>query len=377
MNSTIHNTHTHMSTQPKRVLAFPSISFAFLALFLFSFGSAHGFTGILNGDFEGTYSNWIRVSGTSIGYNTGNYVAVGNYSLWIAPSGSSAAKIYQNVDANPGHIYTLDFWAGTHNPSFTQKVTMEFYDQSNKSLGSTFVEVNHNVHSNDQLAAYQLVATAPENTDYVRVEGYANGDYLKLDGVVMSEAAPATFPIEWLDFSVEAAGEDVEIAWATASELNASHFEVQRSIDGISYERLEDITAVGTSQDVNEYGFTDRFVTSLSTNTLYYRLRQIDLDGSFEYSNVIEFDLDGVSQFNIKTYPNPVVDKITIELEWSAQAQEMLVANMQGKVLYKKILNKDIGSASYHLDVENWPSGIYHVSLIGTKEITTHKVVKY
>lgn len=364
-----------MSTQPSRALALPS--FAFLALFLFSFGSAQGFTGILNGDFEGTYSNWTKKSGTSIGYNTGNYVAVGTYSVWIAPSGSSPAKIHQKVDANPGHIYTLDFWAGTHNPSFTQKVTMEFYDQSDKSLGSTFVEVNHNVHSNDQLASYQLIATAPENTDYVKVEGFANGDYLKLDGVVMSEAAPASFPIEWLDFSVEASGEDVEIVWATASELNASHFEVQRSIDGITYERLEDITAAGTSQDVNEYGFTDRFVTSLSTSTLYYRLRQIDLDGSYDYSNVIEFDLDGVSQFNIKTYPNPVVDKITIELEWSAQAQEMLVANMQGKVLYKRILTQELGSASYRLDMENWPAGIYHVSLIGTKEITTHKVVKY
>lgn len=358
----------------------------FSACFLFLYlnpSTLSAFNGLNNPSFEqGSSSSapagWSFGPGTSIGYNIGNYVASGNRSFWIARSRNSPylAAIYQNVTAKSAHTYELDFYAGTHNPSFSQIVALEFYNPTGTLLRRESVEINHNVHPTNLLAAYSLSAVAPENTSFLRVIGTTNGDYLKLDAMELSETPPTSFPVEWIDFQATAHGADAKLSWATASELNASHFEVERSIDGVVYEQLGQVAAVGASQSIQTYAYTDRNVTNLAVSTLFYRLRQLDLDGSFSYSNVIELNQEENFQFDVNAYPVPAHNELTLDLAWAQAAQKVQITNLYGQLLFSKDINQAFGTESIRLEVASWPTGTYIVSLIGADRITTKKILK-
>lgn len=99
--------------------------------------------------------------------------------------------------------------------------------------------------------------------------------------------SPATLPVEWLHFSVEAGPRDATLHWATAAEVNHRHFEVQRSIDGRSWEGVAMVRGQGSPAQGHSYQYRDRGAAGLG-NKLFYRLRQVDYDGGFSHSEVRE-----------------------------------------------------------------------------------------
>ena len=118
-----------------------------------------------------------------------------------------------------------------------------------------------------------------------------------------------SLPVEWLDFSVENdKNENVLLSWATATEVNNDAFEIEYSYDGISFEYLSTISGAGTSFRVNNYSF---IYTITSNRSLYFRIKQIDYDGNFSYSDIKHIRPNKeLTQFNI--YPNPVSQLLTI-----------------------------------------------------------------
>lgn len=92
-------------------------------------------------------------------------------------------------------------------------------------------------------------------------------------------------PVELVNFTAEKRGAAVALAWATASERNSDRFEVERSRDGRTFERIGQVAAAGSSTSPHRYDFLDTKYPS-ETDLLYYRLRQVDLDGTTAYSPV-------------------------------------------------------------------------------------------
>lgn len=100
---------------------------------------------------------------------------------------------------------------------------------------------------------------------------------------------PASLPVEWLHFSARPDGSLVRLAWATAQELNSDRFEVERSADGQSWDAIGSVAAAGMSDAPSDYQFNDQ---SAPAGRTYYRLRQVDLDGAHDYSNVVEVSIE-------------------------------------------------------------------------------------
>ena len=134
-------------------------------------------------------------------------------------------------------------------------------------------------------------------------------------------------PVTLVSFSGKALEKTIALKWATTEEVNASHFEIQRSRDAKNFQSIGRVDAKGDSKVLVDYTFTDQ--TPLPA-TSYYRLKQIDRaadrnDGSHAFSKTISIQFD--AQIAINIYPNPVTDVLRIESSTELQSLEVYNAN--------------------------------------------------
>ncbi|MCC2544888.1 IPT/TIG domain-containing protein [Hymenobacter sp. BT175] len=118
-------------------------------------------------------------------------------------------------------------------------------------------------------------------------------------------------PVKLVSFTAEQRGPAVELAWRTASENNSDRFEVERSADGRTFERLGTVAAQGNSSRASDYAFLDgRYPDAISL--LYYRLRQVDRDGTFSYSPVRPVRVSARPTAGLLLFPNPTTGAATL-----------------------------------------------------------------
>lgn len=186
-------------------------------------------------------------------------------------------------------------------------------------------------------------------------------------------------PIELLSFQATPVDhKKVLLEWATASEKNNDHFEVERSTDGVNFEYLKPIKAYGngTSTTKQTYSTPD---TDPYTGISYYRLKQVDQDGKYTYSNVVSVNLtenEGTFTF----YPNPLKFNETLNVSLNvSKGEEVLVVlyGPDGKEVYSKvILTQQEGENVYAIDLEGkLSSGIYLVTATSKQAIYKRKLI--
>ncbi|WAC13810.1 sialate O-acetylesterase [Dyadobacter pollutisoli] len=171
-----------------------------------------------------------------------------------------------------------------------------------------------------------------------------------------------TLPVTWQYFNAHSTenGRSM-LQWATASEYNASHFEVERSTNAVNYAPVKTVQAVGDSKAINEYTYLDEF---LVPGTYYYRLKEVDRDGKFDYSRIVSVKL--TADVTAKAYPNPVTNKLTLESAGALRLVEVISA--AGKKLYSTNTDQKL----FELNMQPYPSGLYTVTAGGK----TYKIVK-
>ncbi|MBS1619553.1 MAG: T9SS type A sorting domain-containing protein, partial [Bacteroidetes bacterium] len=156
----------------------------------------------------------------------------------------------------------------------------------------------------------------------------------------------------------------IALEWATASEINNSGFQVERSTDGIAFEPIAWVDGSGNSNSMIKYGTDDRQV---ATGIIYYyRLKQVDYDGKYEYSNIVSASLaggnNGISIHNI--YPNPAAAQVTVDI---VAAEETPVAISFTDVLGREVLGTQwqlhAGYNDRRFDIAALADGVYHVTV--------------
>jgi hypothetical protein len=171
-----------------------------------------------------------------------------------------------------------------------------------------------------------------------------------------------TLPVTWQYFNAKTTAENRSLLeWATTSETNALRYEVERSIDAKSFEKLISVPAAGDSKNLNQYSYQDE---SLPSGIYYYRLRQVDNNENFDYSRIVQVKIAGSEL--VKLYPNPVADKLTIDSEIVLNSVE--INNLSGERLY----SSEPGNKHLEVDMNKIPSGLYTVTVNGT----SYKIVK-
>lgn len=118
-------------------------------------------------------------------------------------------------------------------------------------------------------------------------------------------------PVMLINLNAQLKNKQALLTWVTSTEINNNHFEVERSFDGITFIKVGEVAGSGNSYSLRQYRFVDELT---NTKTTYYRLKQVDFNGAFTYSNIVNVNsekLNVASQINI--YPNPASNSISID----------------------------------------------------------------
>lgn len=168
-------------------------------------------------------------------------------------------------------------------------------------------------------------------------------------------------PVELTGFSASVVDGSVMLEWTTATETNNSGFAVEKSTDNQNFTQIAFVDGRGTTTEITNYTYVD---SDLSTN-IYYRLKQIDFDGTFTYSNTVEVNaLPTVFELE-QNFPNPFnpTTNITFSLP-EAQNVSLKIFNMLGQevvTLVNEFRNAGVYEVSF--DAANLPSGTYFYSI--------------
>lgn len=181
-----------------------------------------------------------------------------------------------------------------------------------------------------------------------------------------------TLPVELIFFNAELASRnDVKLVWMTAVEINNDGFEVEHSRDGINWSELSFIQGAGTIESFQNYEYLHH---DAPVGDNYYRLKQIDFNGVFEYSNVEVVQVSKVYTIQrVKIYPNPTVDTISIELSEASVSGDIVVFDAQGKIVLNKAV--DFNSDKEELSLGHLPTGTYLVGLQVDGQLQTSSVI--
>jgi len=174
--------------------------------------------------------------------------------------------------------------------------------------------------------------------------------------VMTRDASIVALPVSGLTFTGFSKGEMVQLNWNTETEMNSSHFEVERSADGRNYSIIGKVKAAGNSVSKNNYNYADR-------NTLnglaYYRLKQVDMNGQFTYSKILPVMVIAFSR--AVAGPNPAETEITIHIpaDWSG-VYEYRIHDTSGRLLKQ---SGELQTGGFPVNLGQLPSGSYLLSI--------------
>jgi hypothetical protein len=166
-------------------------------------------------------------------------------------------------------------------------------------------------------------------------------------------------PIELLSFTAVSRGEVVLTEWVTASERDNDHFEVERSADGSLFEPVGTLPGAGDSQSELHYALTDEVPLS---GMSYYRLKQVDHDGAFTYSDVVPVFRNSAVSAAVRVFPNPTIGAATLVVQDASEgAMTVLVTNAQGQAVSLITQVIAAGDVAVPIDLDGLPAGMYAV----------------
>lgn len=238
-------------------------------------------------------------------------------------------------------------------------------------VGGSFGNLNlqHSLPSNDQGCQYF--------TNYVNScsSGYSSGALYKI-------RYQDAFPVELTTFDAELKSKnEILLTWQTFTEQNSSHYQIERSTSGVenTFDGIGQVDAAGNSLEPINYRFIDD--SEKIAKYLYYRLKMIDLDGSFEYSEIRvvhnRLDKEAETVYGSFLYPNPAINSTTIMFNLpNPDKISIKIYNMQGLVVAQY---QEIATQSNHfipLNISELGAGMYLVECIAGKSRWTEKLIK-
>jgi Secretion system C-terminal sorting domain len=212
---------------------------------------------------------------------------------------------------------------------------------------------------------FRLVCTA--TTTVNPTSTFGTGGTGRIDNFTVT--FQSALPIELTSFNAKSNNSKTNLYWQTASEKNNSHFAIERSTDGDVFSKIGDVKGNGNSTVIQNYQFTDVTPTK---GINYYRLRQVDFDGTESISKTVSVNLDGKNQNKVKVYPTLVKDAVSVELSDESKA-EISVRDLTGRVI---LTQNTEGVANQTLNLGTLSSGLYILSVRSNEALETVKIYK-
>jgi hypothetical protein len=173
------------------------------------------------------------------------------------------------------------------------------------------------------------------------------------------------FAVRWIAADAKAIGRQIDLSWTIGNEINIKNYTIEQSADGISFIEIASVNASPLAAAEKEYEYPDQ----LPLNGInYYRIRQTDLAGNFNYSKTMQVTVTGVADFML--WPNPAVTTVMIQ---NRQAMFRLQCyNSNGQLVF------DVKPYTkfYSIPVRQWAAGVYQVKIVSAAGITQSRFVK-
>lgn len=192
---------------------------------------------------------------------------------------------------------------------------------------------------------------------------------------------PDPLPIELISFTAETNDDGILVNWSTATEINNDYFTIERSSDGEYFEELEYIQGAGNSNFTRSYTYMN---INPYEGISYYRLKQTDFDGKYEYFNMVAVEYKANNSFSmsaVNLYPNPVNRTsnpfVTIENLMPEKNTSIIIRNMQGIEVYQlNTITNLQGIVRIPIALDNRLSeGIYMIIIVQENEMKTEQLV--
>jgi hypothetical protein len=191
-------------------------------------------------------------------------------------------------------------------------------------------------------------------------------------GIYVGTSNP--LPVELISFTAHLNGNRVDVDWQTASEINNDFFIVERATDQLLATEIGMVDGHGTTTQLNVYSLVD---ASPNAGMNYYRLRQVDFNGSIHYSDWVAVEFLPSANY-VSVFPNPSEGTFNIQLSgYKYEVVVVRVMDISGRLVEEKQVQVSSQEQVLALDVTAQPGGIYFISITSGLVKSVHRVVKY
>ncbi len=302
------------------------------------------------------------------------------------PSGNTSRFRAEYFEADPG----VSFDPTSRDGSLTRVSEVEYW-QLDRTFGSSSVRVTLAWDTASAVTNLADLAVARWDSGLMRWIDHGNGGTTgdTASGTIQTNGTVTTFspftlastsnldnplPIELLSFEARPNGQQVDLTWITATEINNDFFTIERSSNGLDFEPIEMIDGAGNSNKVLHYNTVD--LQPLS-GTSYYRLKQTDFNGTYAYSDIVLVRFDDENAANEwYVYPNPGDgSELYVRLEGQQVMQHLEVRDLTGRIWHQQVLQGQSGVQNQLILDQTLPSGIYLITLISDTAQETKRVI--
>lgn len=261
-----------------------------------------------------------------------------------------------------------EYWDLAPKGTATGKVTITYDDYKNPSIT---VSENPNVFSVAHLTGGNWLNEG-HNVTGTLAAGFVTSEVISSWSPFTLGAIPeAGLPVTLISFNAKAVEGNAFVEWQTTSEENASHFEVERSLDARRFEKIGTVAAAGNSNALQRYNFTDRSFGS-QLQTVYYRLRSVDLDGTVSLSRAVSLQPRGAGLYT-GVYPNPARKASTVTVSSGIPAGEVSLWDMLGREV--PVRKSSLSDGTVQVSLNGVASGMYLLKLATSQGVVNHKLV--
>jgi photosystem II stability/assembly factor-like uncharacterized protein len=280
--------------------------------------------------------------------------------VWMAGSGYNNASVYKSTDG--GQTFTA--MANGLPNTLVHEITAN----PDETLLFAAAESGAYVYVTAEDTWYDMMGTAAPQQKYYSVE-YVNSNDLVRYGTYgrgiwdFAIAAQPVLPVEWLSFEAKVVdNQRIVLNWTTASEFENDYFSIERSADGKDFEIIGEVASLGAAVKEQGYEFTDDFPL-LGDN--YYRLKQVDRNGDFEYSEIALGVIKG-DQPIATIFPNPVTSGENLQVKISKNGVfNYTIFNTNGQVVKSASIDENA-----QIEMTDMPAGNYFYQINGENETT-------
>jgi Secretion system C-terminal sorting domain len=223
-----------------------------------------------------------------------------------------------------------------------------------------------NLLGNNGSETLNLTGLTVNQLYYFRIFGIGNNAGVRTGQYTFcgtTDLGSSVLPLFFSDFSVKEKDGKPSLNWTTNAEINNDYFEIEKSEDGNRFLSIGKVKKLNANSQSSTYHFIDENAIS---SIAFYRIKQVDIDGKFTYSAIVNFKRKTRDNNSIYIYPNPIQDKINVTLKANSTATSLLkIVNEFGQVMYTQNIKVINGQNEITINKPaNLTKGIYTLQII-------------